>query len=73
MSRGGEISPMTKLQEIREASGLTRNQLAEMTGVSFRMISYYENGSKDINRAEALTVYKLAQALFCTVEDLLEK
>ena len=37
------------------------------------MIQKYEIADKDINKAQALTVYKLAKALEVTVEDLLEK
>jgi hypothetical protein len=36
------------------------------------MIQKYEAGFKDINKAQALTLYKLSQALSCTIEDLLE-
>jgi transcriptional regulator with XRE-family HTH domain len=64
---------MTNLKKIREAIGLSQTRLAEATGVNVRMIQHYEQGVKDINAAAALTVYKLAQALECTVDDLLEK
>lgn len=64
---------MTNLKRIREARGLSQTKLGEVSGVNFRMIQYYEQGVKDINAAAALTVYRLAQALDCTVEDLLEK
>lgn len=64
---------MTQLKKIREASSLSQTKLAEASGVNVRMIQHYEQGVKDINSAAALTVYRLAQALECTVEDLLEK
>ena len=63
---------MTNLKRIREATSLSQAKLAERSGVNVRMIQYYEQGAKDINAAAALTVYRLAQALDCTVEDLLE-
>lgn len=63
---------MTNLKKIREATGLSQAKLAERSGVNVRMIQYYEQGAKDINVAAALTVYRLAQALDCKVEDLLE-
>ena len=63
---------MTNLKRIREAAGLSQSKLAEASGVNVRMIQYYEQGVKDINSAAAATVNKLAQALNCTVEDLLE-
>lgn len=51
---------------------MSQKQLAEESGVSIRMVQYYEQGVNDINKAEALTVYRLAHALWCKVEDLLE-
>ena len=64
---------MTNLRRLREERGLSRSQLAEASGVSVRMIEQYELGIRSINGSAALTVYKLAQALGCTVEDLLEE
>lgn len=63
---------MTNLKRIRKERGLTQPQLSEASGVNVRMIQHYEQGVKDINVAGALAVYKIAQALNCTVEDLLE-
>lgn len=63
---------MTNLKRIREARGLSQTKLAEASGVNVRMIQHYEQGTKDINAAVALTVYKLAQALDSSVEFLLE-
>lgn len=60
-----------RLKKFREASGLSQSKLAEASGVNVRMIQYYEQGVKDINKAEAITVYRLAKALDCTVEDLI--
>lgn len=36
------------------------------------MIQSYEQGAKDINKAQAITVYKLSKALNVKIEDLLE-
>lgn len=63
---------MSNLKTIRESKGLTQAKLAEIAGVSKRMVEYYEQGYHDINRAEAFTVYKLAKALRCKMEDLVE-
>lgn len=63
---------MTKLKKFRTGAGLSQSKLAEASGVNVRMIQYYEQGVKDINKAEAITVYRLAKALDCTVEDLLQ-
>lgn len=63
---------MTNLKRIRTEKKLTQLELSVRTGTSFRTIQDYEQGRKPINGAAALTVYKLAQELGVTVEDLLE-
>lgn len=63
---------MSNLKAWRQRRGMSQAQLAKASGVSIRMIQYYEQGKNDINRAEALSVYKLAQALVCSMETLLE-
>lgn len=64
---------MTNLRRIREASGLSRAELAEKTGIKLTAIRDYEQNHKPINNAAAISVYKLAVALDCKVEDLLEE
>lgn len=61
-----------ELRSWRIARGLTREALAEMTGVSKRMIEHYEYGEKNINKAGSMSLYRLASALGCRMEDLLE-
>ena len=63
---------MTNLKRIREESGISQAKLAEMSGASPRMIPKYETREKDINKAQAMTVFKIAKSLGVTVEDLLE-
>lgn len=83
MSKKIELVPMpglelvredykTNLQYRRNLQRLTQKKLAERSGVNLRIIQYYEQGYRDINKAEAMTVYKLAQALGCNVKDILE-
>lgn len=64
---------MSKLKELRTASGLSQSGLAEKSGISVRMIQQYEQGIRDINKAQAIAVYRLAEALACNVADILEK
>lgn len=64
---------MNNLKSIRETKNISQSKLAELSGVSVRMIQHYEQGVKDISKAQAITVYNLAQALECTVEDLINK
>lgn len=60
------------LKERRQRAGLSQSQLAERSGIGIRMIQHYEQGVKDLNKAAAVTVYHLAQALDCAVEDLID-
>ena len=63
---------MSNLKKIRTQRGYSQSKLSELSGVNVRMIQYYEQGVKDINTAQAITLYKLAQALECNMEELLE-
>ena len=63
----------TNLKRIRVAYGCTQSELAEKADVSLRSIQMYEQRNKDINKASVDTVYRLAKALGCTTEDLIEK
>lgn len=63
---------MSKLQEVRKSAGLSQSKLAQRSNVSIRMIQHYEQGTKDINQAAGITLYKLASVLDVAIEDLLE-
>ena len=63
---------MSKLAKIRQDAGLSQSQLAEKSGVNRPMIQFYEQGVKDINKAQAQTIKKLANALGCSMEDLID-
>ena len=63
---------MSNVKQYRESAGLSQSKLAEVSGVNLRMIQKYEQGERDINLAQAITLYKLAQVLNCTIENLLE-
>lgn len=64
---------MSKLKAKRESAGLSQSDLAEASGVSLRMIQYYEQGFKDINRAAVVTIKRLADALECEIDELIEE
>lgn len=63
---------MNNLQKIREFNNISQKKLGELSGVSFRMIQNYEQDVRDINKAQAITVFKLAKALGCNMEDLIQ-
>jgi DNA-binding XRE family transcriptional regulator len=70
--RYAAANPQTNLKQRRKTIGYSQSQLAEKSGVKLRSIQMYEQRGKDINKAGAITVAKLARALGCGVEDLLE-
>lgn len=63
----------TNLQLRRKRIGISQNELAERTGISKRTIQQYEQRALDINKASAWSLYSFSKALFCDIEDLLEK
>ena len=70
--RIGERPGQSRLKTLRENRGWSQSNLAEAAGVKLRSIQLYEQGVNDIDKAQARTVYRLATALACSVEDLLE-
>ena len=66
-------NPGTNLKRIRLLSKLSQKELSIKSGVSLRSIQMYEQKNKDINKANAISLYMLAKTLNCNIEDLLEK
>lgn len=62
----------TQLRKLRCAFGLTQAELSKRSHVSLRSIQQYEQRKKDINRAQAHSIYALSQVLNCQMEELLE-
>lgn len=56
----------------RTEKGLTRNQLAELTGISSRAIECYEQRRTDFKDAPLRKALLIAAALDCTVEELVD-
>lgn len=63
----------TNLKNIRRRCGLTQAELAKRSGVSLRSIQMYEQKNKNINKASAEILYRLAKTLGCAIEDLMER
>lgn len=63
---------MSKLAEIRKKKLLSQNDLVRLSGVSRSLVTKYETGERDINKASGETLLKLAAALTCNIEDILE-
>lgn len=62
---------MNNLKRLRTEKGLTQAQLAESVGTTQRMIQKYESGERDIQKVQVQTVLKMAQALGCSMEDII--
>lgn len=63
---------MTNLQRIRKEKGYSQSKLGDRAEINYRTIQAYEQKMKDINKASAETIKKLADALGVRMEDLLE-
>lgn len=64
---------MSNLANIRRKKMLSQNDLVKISGISRSLITKYESGEKNINKAAVETVFKIATALKCNVEDLIEE
>lgn len=62
----------TNLARLRRSIGITQQELAQRSGVGLRSIQMYEQRQKDINKAQLGTASRLARALWCPIESLLE-
>lgn len=60
------------LKTIRKQSRLTQKKLADLSGVSLRMIQAYEQGDQDINKAEVRSVLALSRVLGCRPEVIIQ-
>ena len=63
-------APINKLRAHREAAGLSRVQLGELSGVHPQNIARWELGERDLRNASYDTVIKLAKALQYKPEDI---
>lgn len=63
---------MSTLKRLREQKNYSQGQLAYISKVNINTIRAYEQRSRDINKASADILRKLATALDCSMSDLLE-
>lgn len=61
----------SKLKTIRISRSLSQEQLSELSGVALPTIRAYEQGSKDIQKAQVNILMKLSDALQCDIDDLI--
>lgn len=62
----------SKLKLVRKRCGITQEKLSELSGVSLNTIRAYERKAKDIGKAQANIVMRLARVLKCDVSDILD-
>lgn len=60
-----------RLEEMRNRRKLNQRQLSDVSGVPQPMISMIETG--DVQNPTIKTLHKLANALKCTVDDLIDE
>ena len=70
--RCARTTPQTNLRQYRELAGLSQTELSLEADVSLRSIQMYEQRQKSINKAQAITIIKIARALGCEALDLME-
>lgn len=63
---------VARLQEYHKRICLSQRELAEKADVPLRTIQQYEQKQKNINHARVDYVIRLAQALYCRPDDLME-
>lgn len=63
---------LTNLTKARQAVGMTRQELAEKSGVSARAIEQYEQQRVSINNAAVCKVRDLAHAIGVPIESILD-
>ena len=62
----------TQLQLRRQGAGMSQSELADKAQMSVRTLQALEVGARNIDKVSVLTALKLARALGCGIEDILE-
>lgn len=63
---------MSKLQALRKAKGFNQQTLADAIGMNVSTIRSFEQGWRNINKAELSTILKLCNVLGCRIQELLD-
>ena len=63
---------MTRLQDVRIGAGMSQRELADKAQMSIRTLQALEVGARNIDKVSVLTALKLARALDCNIEDILD-
>ena len=66
-----EQQDVSRLRRLRTYAKLSQRQLAEAADVPVRQIQLFEQGERDINKTQGITLLKLSRVLKCRPEELL--
>ena len=66
-----EQQDVSRLRRLRTYAKLSQRQLAEAEDVPVRQIQLFEQGERDINKTQGMTLLKLSRVLKCRPEELL--
>ena len=66
-----EQQDVSRLRRLRTYAKLSQRQLAEAADVPVRQIQLFEQGERDINKTQGMTLLKLSRVLKCRPEELL--
>ena len=67
-----ERTMTNNLRALRKKAGMTQQELAEKTGLTYQKISTYEN-TDDLRNITLWNALRIAEALNCTIEDIVLK
>lgn len=59
-----------QIKALREAAGLSQSQLAKLAGVGVRVYQNYEQGVRDVSKAQLSTLLRICKALNCKLSDI---
>lgn len=59
------------LQRLRRAANLSQSQMAKAAGINQRIYQYYEQGVKDVSKAQLSTLLKICNTLGCRISDII--
>ena len=68
-----EQQDVSRLRRLRTYAKLSQRQLAEAADVPVRQIQLFEQGERDINKTQGMTLLKLSRVLKCRPEGLFVK
>ena len=66
-----EQQDVSRLRRLRTYAKLSQRQLAEAADVPVRQIQLFDQGERDINKTQGMTLLKLSRVLKCRPEELL--